>query len=91
MQKEKKYPFNMERHAHDIVFLRNRLYNTAMDLIFKYGEKAVADKVDKLMAQRDELGGLLDIYRNGNIAWLTGKELNLARNAVGWAASQRRG
>lgn len=82
--KEKVYPFNIENHAHDINFLRNRLYNIMCD--------KESNGIDSSYetSYRDKLSEILDAPRKGDIVFLTGKQLKLAREAVGWAASQRK-
>lgn len=80
---QKTYPFNMERHAHDLNFLRNRLYN----IIIEKESKGINASYET--SYRNNITELLDAPRTGDISWLTGKQLKLAREAVGWACSQR--
>lgn len=71
---EKRYPFNIEKHAHDIHYRRNRaIVNEDYAMI------------EKLTSLLDEC----DLNRRGNICWLRGKFYGLAKETVFWADSQR--
>ena len=85
----KRYPFNLQKHAHDIEFRRNRakneLYTKQMNGVLKDGEE---EKYEQLI---EDLGNItLYFPDNKGIIWLTGKEYGLANESVGWAESMRR-
>ena len=87
----KLYPFSM-KHAHDIEFYRNRLFNTMRDM--ENGEiefdKARYDRICDLYE-----GDLTELYeavlnsRDGRVAYLTGSQIGLAKRIVAWASEQR--
>ena len=79
----KLYPFSMSKHAHDLELARNLLFNH-----YIHGGN-VSDKM-RLWAEdrREKLGNIL-LKSNGYVAWLTGKELQLANKAMAWAISFR--
>lgn len=86
----KKYPFNAEKHAHDIEFRRNRAYNERSDK--QYNGTLTAEEDEQYTALIDALDelSLIFLYRDyRGIVWLTGKEYGLARECVGWAESMR--
>ena len=78
----KRYPFNMEKHAHDIMFRRNRAKNELAD----NEERMTSSQIEKYEKLIDDLGHLLE-YRG--IAYLTGKEWGLANESVHWAECMR--
>ncbi|MBP3653186.1 MAG: hypothetical protein J6J78_08990 [Clostridia bacterium] len=87
----KKYPFSVRKHAHDIEFRINRVWLEMHDM--ESGEiewdEATYDKLDKL---HDDLLALRDsIMYNGDgyVAFLTGKEIGLAKETVAWASGTR--
>lgn len=90
----KRYPFNVERYAHDIAFRRNRAINERGELEAKreLNEKEKADlaALEKLI---EALGDLLLAFMDRNergIVWLTGPEIGLAKESCAWAAAERR-
>lgn len=92
MSKTKLYPFSVQKHAHDIEFYHNRLFNTMCDM--DSGEipmdKARYDRIYDMY-----YGELMELYeavlssRDGRIAYLTGKQIALAKRIVFWASEQR--
>jgi len=87
---QKRYPFNVEKHAHDIIFRRNRAMNERSDKAFNGTLTAEEDeRYEKLI---NDLGDLLDVFMGRDargIVWLTGKEYGMARDAVNWACAMR--
>ena len=86
----KKYPFSLNRHAHDLEFRRNRamneLYDKQMNNTLKDGEE---ERFQKLI---DDLAEILLTFPDGNnVVWITGKQYGLARDSVAWAEAMRRG
>lgn len=91
----KTYFFSVRKHAHDIEFYRNRLFNTMKDM--ESGEIPMDKKrYDRIYAMYN--GPLEDLYnavcfntRDGITAQLTGPQIALAQKIVAWAAEQRAG
>jgi len=86
---QKLYPFSTQKHAHDIEFYRNRIYNTFHDA--ESGLITVKN-IDELYDLYDELTETLSAVmssRDGRIAWLTGNQIAIAKKAVMWATEQR--
>ncbi len=87
----KLYPFSMKKHAHDIEFRRNRVYNEMRD--FEDGDSKISgEDYDKLYALHEELTELLLAVMDspdGRVAWLTGKQYGLAKETVTWAVNER--
>lgn len=82
----KRYPFNMNKHQHDIFFRYNRARN---ELDEKFFEGTLSTKeLDKYEQLIEGLEKLLN-YGIG-IVWLTGRELGLAKETVLWADTVRR-
>lgn len=87
----KRYPFNAEKHAHDIELAVNRTYNLLHDAQMNgNGEEA-----ERLEAKYDTLYDLMNSVTNTTdnrqIAWLTGPEIALAKETVIWAGYDREG
>lgn len=90
---EKKYPFSTAKHAHDIEFYRNRLFNTMYAM--ESGEIPMdAKRYDRIHDMY--YGELEELYnavcyntRDGRISYLTGKQIGLAKKIVFWASEQR--
>lgn len=87
MKNTKRYPFNMNKHQHDIFFRYNRTKN-------EYDEKCyngtiTSKEIDQYETLIDSLSNLLS-YGTG-IVWLTGKEFGLAQECVAWAGCSRKG
>ena len=87
----KKYPFSVQKHAHDIEFRKNRIWCELHDM--EMGEtpwdEEVYDKGTELLeALRDLLLAILD-SRDGRICYLTGPQIGLAKETVLWAAETR--
>lgn len=89
---EKKYPFSVEKHAHDIELYHNRLYNTLYEM--EVGEIPMnREEYDRLSdLYYGELQGLYDMMfqsHDGRVVYLTGKQICLAKEIVAWAAEAR--
>lgn len=90
--REKRYPFSVQKHAHDIEFRRNRVANSIDDMC--YGEiEWDEDEFDRLEKLRDALDDLMLAVMNGDgrVAWLTGSLFGLAKETVEWARMTRAG
>lgn len=91
--KAKMYPFSTIKHAHDIEFYRNRLFNTMRDM--ESGEIPMdSDRYDKIYDMY--YGKLEKLYdavlyntKDGRISWLTGEQISLAKKIIFWAHEQR--
>ena len=87
----KLYPFSVQKHAHDIEFRCNRVFCEMHDM--EVGETPYeARKYARMSDMRDELDDLLMAVlnsRDGRIAYLTGKQIGLAKETVIWADSER--
>ena len=91
--KEKMYPFSCKKHAHDIEFYANRLYNTMCDM--ESGEIPMdKERYDwmydlyygELMELRD---AVCYNTRDGVVSYLTGNQIALAKKIVFWASEER--
>lgn len=88
--KEKRYPFSIQKHAHDIEFRRNFVFNRMTD-----ADEGVIDKqlFNSLYQTHQRLTALLlavmNSSRDGRIAWLTGPQIGLAKETVAWANNCR--
>ena len=81
----KRYPFNMEKHQHDIFFRYNRCKNEQYE---KFMNGTLTDEEDDRYEELiEQLGHLLE-YGCG-VVWLTGKEWALANETANWAAMMR--
>ena len=84
----KTYPFSTQKHAHDIEFYRNRLFNTMADM--ESGEIPMDTKrYDRIYEMYyGELEELYDAVcyntRDGRISYLTGPQIALANKIVAW-------
>lgn len=88
--KVKRYPFSLRKHAHDLIFRRNRAMNEyyAKDsdgILTPKEEKAYTDIIDRLA----EITSYCPDGRG--VIWLEGKDYALAHESVMWAESMRRG
>lgn len=88
----KRYPFSVQKHAHDIEFYYNHVRNTMqamesgeipMDYI-RYDR--LADFLDREL--RPLYYAMFD-SRDGRFVYLTGPQIGLAKKIVFWASSQR--
>lgn len=89
---EKIYPFSIAKHAHDIEYYYNHLYNVMRDM--ESGEIPMDNKrYDKI--SNLYYGDLRELYemmfnsRDGRIVYLTGKQIGLAKKIVHWASESR--
>lgn len=88
----KTYPFSMSKHAHDIEYYHNHLYNTMRDM--ENGEIPWDEaRYDAMREMYDgKLADLMDaIYacRNPYVVQLTGEQIGLAKKIVFWASESR--
>ena len=81
MTTPKRYPFNMNKHQHNLYYRYEKLRNEYDDRL--YSGNITAQQCEKYEALIDALGKILD-YGTG-IVWLTGKEYALARDTAAWA------
>lgn len=88
----KTYPFSVAKHAHDIEFYRNKLYNTMRDMenneipMDRKQYKAISDMY---YGELQELYEMMFNSRDGRIVYLTGKQIGLAKKIVEWARNTR--
>ena len=90
----KTYYFSVRKHAHDIEFYRNRLFNTMKDM--ESGEIPMdAKRYDRIYdfyhGELEELYEAMFNSRDGITVQLTGKQIALAKKIVAWAHEQRAG
>lgn len=85
-QGAKLYPFSGSKHGHDIEFRANRLFSEISD--FENGEAPAGFDIKKAEDLRERLNGLRSKMREGTV-WLTGQELQLAKETAFWAENQR--
>lgn len=89
----KTYPFSVQKHAHDIEFYANRLFNTMRGM--ESGEIPMDSKrYDRICDMYD--GPLMELRdavrfntRDGIVAYLTGPQIALAKKIVIWASETR--
>jgi len=91
MANQKLYPFSVQKHAHDIEFRKNRVFCEMRDI--EMGE-AEADEAtyNQICDLYDALTDLLQAVmnsRDGRVAYLTGKQIGLAKECVAWASNTR--
>ena len=82
----KLYPFSVQKHAHDIEFRLNRVSNEMHDALEEGKE------FEKFETLHDSLIDLLEAVlnsRDGRIAYLTGKQIGLAKETIAWASNAR--
>jgi len=81
----KRYPFNMEKHQHDIFFRRNRALNE------RDAKRQAGTITDKEEEQYEKLIGELNhlLCYPAGIVYLTGKEWALANETANWAGCMR--
>lgn len=88
---EKKYPFSVQKQAHDIEFRKNRVWCILRDM--ESGEIQWDEQMyDSLQAHLEDLRDLLDAILfggDGRIVYLTGKQIGLAKDCVAWASDVR--
>ena len=88
----KTYPFSVQKHAHDIEYYHNHLYNTMYDM--RNGDIPWDEKrFDRMEAMYE--GPLQELYeamfssRDGRVVYLTGEQIALAKKIVFWASESR--
>ena len=88
---EKKYPFSVQKHAHDIEFRKNRVWCYLREM--ETGDAPFDKKMyDGLQAHLEDLVELLDVVMyggDGRVVYLTGKQIGLAKDCVAWASGVR--
>lgn len=90
--KEKMYPFSVAKHAHDIEFYHNRLYNIMRDMEsgeIPMDEKRYKSICDLYYGELRELYEMMFNSRDGRIVYLTGKQIGLAKKIIEWASNTR--
>lgn len=90
----KTYPFSVQKHAHDIEFYHNRLYNTMCDMengTIPMDQKRYDKIYDMLYGPLEELRDMMFSSRDGKVVYLTGEQIALAKKIVAWAQEQRVG
>ena len=89
--KTKLYPFSAQKYAHSIEFRRNRVFNEMRDM--ESGEtpwdSKNYDAMNELHEQLTELLSEVMFSGDGRVAWLTGKQIALAKETVAWASNAR--
>lgn len=87
----KLYPFSVQKHAHDIEFRRNRVFIEMREI--EDGERKLPlEEIERMELLYDDLTELLEAVmdsRDGRIAYLTGKQIGLAKECVAWARERR--
>lgn len=88
----KTYPFSVQKHAHDVEYYHNHLFNVMADM--ESGEipmdNSRYDKIHDLY-----YGDLMELYeamfnsRDGRVVYLTGKQIGLAKKITVWASERR--
>lgn len=87
---EKRYPFSAAKHAHDIEFYHNHLWNVARDM--ESGEIPLDEaRYDRITAMLEgELRELqYEFIGCRPVVYLTGKQISLAKKIVVWASEKR--
>ena len=91
MSTEKRYPFSTAKHAHDIEFYHNRISNIMSEM--ESGEIPFDRARDERLY--DMRYGPLEELMNamcgacGQVIYLTGKQIGLAKKIVAWASNTR--
>ncbi len=80
----KKYPFSVRKYYHNLDFRASRMKNV------RYQEQMENKYNGRLDKEIEALDEVMSICIGRPVAWLTGKQLAVAREAVGWAESQRK-
>ena len=88
----KTYYFSVRKHAHDIEFYRNRLWNTMHDM--ESGEIPMdAKRYDRIYnmyyGPLMELSDMMLSTRDGITVQLTGPQIALAKKIVLWSSEER--
>lgn len=92
---QKLYPFSIQKHAHDIEFRYNRMCNvlSEMQTAPEFGGRTdyTHEEFDKLYDEIEEFREVYEAMFHGysSVAWLTGRQLSLAKDAVAWAHDTR--
>lgn len=87
---EKKYPFNGHKNAHNIEFRIVKLENEVYEL--QLAKKVDIDRIEKIEHLIELLEEVLQAALCCNqrgIAYLTGKQIRLAKESVIWAENIR--
>ena len=86
----KRYPWNAERNAHDVLFRKNRAWN---ELSEKEGNGTLTaderDQYEEVIEKCNEILGICVGRDYRGIVWLTGAQIGWAKECVGWAAGMR--
>ncbi len=92
MKTDKRYPFSIQKHGHDIEFYNNRLHNIMGAM--RNGEMPYDEirynRIEKMCY--GELSDLMDAlhgFTDGKTVYLTGQQIELAKRIVAWAYNER--
>lgn len=90
---QKRYPFNAEKHAHDVELVKNRAKNLAYNIYMDGGDIKEAERLEKLAEEADELLGALFAGRKdwSGISWISGPMIGRAKWMVVLADEIRNG
>lgn len=87
---EKKYPFNGHKNAHNIEFRIVRLQNEVDELqMAKQVDICMIEKKEHLIELLEDVLQAALCYNSQGIAYLTGKQVRLAKESVVWAENIR--
>lgn len=82
--KEKRYPFSMNKHAHDIELARNVQWLKCRDM-----EDGTIPWDDEAFEWLDRLDEVRSRYWESGVVWVTGKDYGVLREASNWAQIHR--
>lgn len=87
----KLYPFSAQKHAHDIEYRRNHVFIEIRDI--ETGDSDLSPtEIERMECLYHDLTDLLEAVinsRDGRVAYLTGKQIGLAKECVAWAKERR--
>ena len=87
----KLHPFSVRKHAHDIEYRRNRVFVEMRDAETSETDLPRAE-IERLELLHDALTELLEAVLDnldGRVAYLTGKQIGLAKECVAWTQERR--
>lgn len=90
MTNVKRYPWNAERNAHNVVFRKNRAWN---ELAEEEGNgtltAAKRARYEEVIDKCNEVLGMCINRDHRGIVWLTGAQIGWAKECTCWAVAQR--
>ena len=91
MKTVKTYPFSLPKHAHDIEFYHNRVFNTMSDMESGEIPMDTARYNELYDLYYGPLAELMDVIYGSRspVAQLTGPQIGLAKEIVAWAHETR--